>query len=137
MENQAAQSATKVRSFQDPEGWKACRELRRAVFVLVRRFPAEEKRRLCDQMIRASRGATANLAEGYGRYHFQETIQFCRQARGSLYELLDHLTTALDCSYIDGKTFRAFENQTLRCIQLVNGFVRYLRQKRAGSKTKE
>ena len=129
--------AAKIRSFQDLEAWKACRDLRRAVFALTQTFPPEEKRRLADQMIRASRGSTANLAEGYGRYHFQETIQFCRQARGSLYELMDHLTTAQDCGYVAAKTSRQFEEQTSRCIQLVNGFVRYLRQKRTASKTKE
>jgi four helix bundle protein len=51
-------------------------------------------------MIRASRSPTANIAEGYGRYHFQENIQFCRQARGSLYELIDHVTAALECEYL-------------------------------------
>jgi len=56
-------------------------------------------------MIRASRSVTANIAEGHGRYHFQENIQFCRQARGSLYELIDHLYVAIDEKYIDNNSF--------------------------------
>ena len=51
---------------------------------------------MVDQLIRATRSITANIAEGHGRYHFQENIQFCRQARGSLTETLDHLICAQD-----------------------------------------
>ena len=131
MGSESAKSNAKVRSFHDLEAWKACRKVRQSVFVLAQKLPALEKYRLADQMIRASRSATANLAEGYGRYHYLETIQFCRQARGSLYELLDHLLTALDCRYIGGKVFEEQQQQTLDAIRLVNGFVRYLRGRRA------
>lgn len=86
---------------------------------------------MADQIVRASRSATANLAEGYGRYHYQETIQFCRQARGSLYEVLDHLTTALDSGYIDQNACRKYEEEVLEAIRLVNGLVRYLRSRKA------
>jgi four helix bundle protein len=122
---------TKMQGFFDLEAWKACREVRKSIFVLAQKLPKEERYRLADQMIRASRSATANLAEGYGRFHYLETIQFCRQARGSLYELLDHLTAALDCSYITHKTFTDEEAKVLDAIRLVNGYVRYLRGRRA------
>jgi four helix bundle protein len=67
---------------------------------LAKRLPKEEKYRLSDQIIRASRSVTANIAEGFGRFHHQENIQFCRQARGSLMELIDHLSVTLDENYI-------------------------------------
>ena len=67
---------------------------------LIKKFPEEEKFRLADQMIRASRSITANIAEGYGRYHYQDNIRFCRQARGSVYELLDHVAVRSECAYI-------------------------------------
>jgi four helix bundle protein len=122
---------TKMQGFFDLEAWKACREVRKSIFTLTQKLPKEERYRLADQMIRASRAATANLAEGYGRFHYLETIQFCRQARGSLYELLDHLTTALDCAYITEKEFADEQGRILDAIRLVNGYVRYLRGRRA------
>ena len=76
--------------FRDLEVWKRCRDIRKMAWNLSKDFPKEEKYRLSDQMIRSSRSSTACIAEGYGRYHYQENIQFCRQARGSLYELIDH-----------------------------------------------
>jgi four helix bundle protein len=51
-------------------------------------------------MLRASRSTTHNIAEGFGRYHYQENIQFCRQSRGSLFELKDQLICSLDEGFI-------------------------------------
>jgi four helix bundle protein len=71
-------------TFETLEVWKEARILRKEISNLVKQFPSVEQFRLSDQMIRASRSVTANITEGHGRYHFQESIQFCRQARGSL-----------------------------------------------------
>ena len=53
-----------IRTFEDLDVWKVCRDLRTQVTTLVRTFPKEEQYRLRDQLIRASRSVTANLAEG-------------------------------------------------------------------------
>lgn len=83
-----------IRSFEDLECWKLAAELRRELSELVKRFPKEELYLLVSQLKRSSRSVASNIAEGYGRYHYQEYIQFCRQGRGSLYETLDHLIVA-------------------------------------------
>ncbi|NBS53827.1 MAG: four helix bundle protein, partial [Spartobacteria bacterium] len=56
-------------------------------------MPKEEKYRLGDQLTRASRSITANIAEGYGRFHYLDSSKFFSNARGSTYEVLDHLIT--------------------------------------------
>ena len=88
----------KYGDFRDLEVWNRCQEIRKEIWALCKIFPPEEKYRLSDQMIRSSRSSTVCIAEGYGRFHYQENIQFCRQARGSLYELIDHLSVAEECS---------------------------------------
>ncbi len=85
--------SSQIKSFEDLECWKACVEVRKYVSVLINKFPASEKYDLIDNMKRASRSATRNIAEGYGRFHFKENIQFCRHSRGSLYEIIDDLIT--------------------------------------------
>lgn len=120
----------KTLSFEDLEVWKKCRELRNHVKRIIRNFPENERFKLVDQMIRASRSVTANIAEGYGRYHYQENIQFCRQARGSLYELLDHFTVALDEGYINKNEFNKFRERILDCIKILNGYIKYLQKRK-------
>lgn len=71
-------------SFEDLEIWQLARKYRQQISAFVKALPADEKYRLSDQLTRASRSVTANIAEGYGRFHYQENIQFCRHARGSL-----------------------------------------------------
>ncbi len=60
--------------FEGLETWQEARLFRQTIRELVRKFPPDEKYRLVDQLIRASRSTTANIAEGYGRYHFQENM---------------------------------------------------------------
>ena len=120
----------KTSTFEDLTVWQWCRELRKKVSNLVKSFPKIEQFRLVDQMIRSSRSVTANIAEGYGRYHYQENIQFCRQARGSLYELLDHFTAALEERYINQKEFDEFRIEIFGSIKILNGYIKYLQKEK-------
>jgi len=116
--------------FRDLDVWQRCRDIRIVIWALCKGFPAEEKFRLCDQMIRASRSATSNIAEGYGRYHFQENIQFCRQSRGSLFELMDHVLVAEECDYINADKREELIDKIISAIRLLNGYIRYLRTRK-------
>ncbi len=120
----------KFGDFRDLDVWKQCREIRREVWNLTKTFPQEEKYRLSDQMIRSSRSATNCIAEGYGRFHYQENIQFCRQSRGSLYELIDHVDTSLECEYIDEKYSEKMIKKIINAIRTLNGYIRYLKHKK-------
>ena len=91
-------------------------------------LPKSEKYRLTDQLIRASRSVTANIAEGFGRYHYQENIQFCRQARGSMQEILDHLSCVLDEQYISKAYHDQIVKQCEATLRLLNGYIRYLQK---------
>ncbi len=76
------------KSFEELDCWKVCREVRQYIAQIVKKFPDNERYRLVNDMLRAARSTTHNIAEGFGRFHYQENIQFCRVSRGSLYELL-------------------------------------------------
>ena len=122
-------------SFEELEVWKKSRELRIGISKLVEKFPTEEKYRLNDQLIRASRSVTANIAEGFGRFHFQENIQYCRQSRGSLFEIIDHLTCAFDEKYIDKEQLLNFKNDIHNILKILNGYILYLKSAKIKSKT--
>lgn len=115
-------------SFKELKIWKNARSLRNEVFKLTKTFPSQEKYRLSDQLIRCSRSVTANIAEGHGRHHFQENIQFCRLSRGSLTELQDHLTVALDCGYISESEFEKYTQETIEILKMLNGYINFLKK---------
>ncbi len=117
-----------INNFEDLEVWKECRNLRKQVSIVLKSFPSVEKYRMIDQLIRASRSITANIAEGHGRFHYQENIQFCRQARGSLSETLDHFICALDENYISIDQLTVFRNQYNLCLKILNGYISYLQK---------
>jgi four helix bundle protein len=123
----------KVSDFTDLDAWKHARSLRREIFRAVVDFPSHENYGLSSQIKRAASSVTANLADVYGRYSYQENVQFCRQRRGSLYELRDHLTTALDAGYIRQEKYEELEVMAISAIKLVNGYIRATRNLKAAA----
>ncbi|MDX1672804.1 MAG: four helix bundle protein [Balneolaceae bacterium] len=126
-----------INSFEDLEVWQVGRTIRKDIFELVKKFPDLEKYRLIDQMIRSSRSICDNISEGYGRFHYQENIQFCRVSRGSAYELINHLLTAYDCLYISDTELNDYRKRITRCIRLINGYIGYLHRAKSASSTSE
>ena len=55
------------RSFQDLVCWKKCREIRKFIFELTKKYPKDELYALTQNTRRASYSITENIAEGYGR----------------------------------------------------------------------
>ncbi len=121
-------SGNRINSFEDLECWKACRESRRYVSDIIKKFPNSEKYALTDGMRRASRSTTENIAEGFGRFHYQENIQFCRVSRGSLFELMDQFITALDENYITEEEYNRGREMLEKAKGLLNGYINYLQK---------
>ncbi len=126
-------SSAEIKNFTDLKVWQLAREIRIKIYSLLKRFPDYEKYALESQMRRAAISVTANIAEGYGRFHYQENIQFCRQARGSLYELQDHLTTCQDQKYITENEAVGLIAQIYDNIRLLDGYIRYLNNEKQKS----
>ncbi len=120
-----------IKSFEELACWKEARQLR--IFIqntIIPKFPVHEKYELISQIRRSSRSVGNNIAEGFGRFHFQENIQFCRIARDSLNETLDHGIIALDEKYIledDLNNLRTIHNKTLL---ILNGYIKYLKNQK-------
>lgn len=126
----------KINHFSDIHAWKLARKLRIEVYKIIKELPSEERFDLGSQMRRAAVSCTANIAEGYGRFHFQENIQFCRQSRGSMYETQDHLITCLDNGYISQEKHDAAWTITEDAIKVLDGYIRYLNRRKLENKEK-
>lgn len=124
-----------MRSFQELKVYQSAVKMRNEIRKLTRTFPQEEKYRLTDQMIRASRSVTNQIAEGYGRYHYQENIQMCRIARGSLEELHDHLNICLEEGLINDQGYQNQVEIKTHTRILLNGYIRYLHKSKQNTNT--
>jgi four helix bundle protein len=120
------------KSFEDLEAYKAAREFRKKIYKLIKGLPPEEKYNLGDQMRRASLSLTNNIAEGHGRYHFQENIQFCRVSRGSLMELIDDLNTCIDEEYYALDYLEELKAEGYTVNKILNGYIAYLKKRQSG-----
>jgi len=114
--------------FEELDLYQRARQYRKKISSLTKTFPQDERFRLTDQMIRASRSVTNQIAEGHGRYHFQENIQFCRIARGSLDELHDHLNIAHDEKFIEHEKHQELIQEKHKIAQLLNGYIKFLQR---------
>lgn len=115
------------KSFEELDCWKEARNLRLYVKnTIITKIPDSEKYALIDQLKRASRSVGNNIAEGYGRFHYQENIQFCRIARGSLFETLDHVIVAYDEGYISEEELNQLREIHNKALLILNGYIKYL-----------
>ncbi len=121
-------------SFKDLECWKKVRVLRNDIRKLALTWPKTETYDLISQIIRSSRSVNRNIAEGHGRFHYQENIQFCRTARGSLTETHDCLICANDFEYIDKTTLDEFEARIDEVNRILNGYINYLKRQKNKNK---
>jgi four helix bundle protein len=113
------------KTFEDLQAYQLAREFRKAIFELIKLLPEEEKYNLVSQMRRAATSLTNNIAEGHGRFHYQENIQFCRQSRGSLSELIDDLNVCEDQGYLPHPRLQELKEQGYRLNQCLNGYISY------------
>ena len=76
----------KIESFEDLDVYKLAEDLGDRIWDIVIGWPAFARNTLGYQLVKAADSIGANIAEGFGRFHFAENRQFARVSRGSLYE---------------------------------------------------
>ena len=69
------------RGFEDLECYQLALNVVREAYQVAQRLPSEEKYNLTDQLRRAAVSVTLNIAEGYGRYHYLDSLRFFYIAR--------------------------------------------------------
>jgi four helix bundle protein len=126
----ASKKENRRSTFEDLEVYQIAREFRKAMYRVARRLPDIEKFALANQIRRAAVSLTNNIAEAHGRYHYLDQIKFLRQSRGSLQELIDDLNVCMDEQYLTDGEVAAIKEEGWRVRQLIDGYVRYLRDQK-------
>jgi four helix bundle protein len=122
-----------VKSLETLETWCKARDFALRVYrEVLPLLPTEEKWNLNQQVRRSANSIPANIAEGYGRFYYQDNARFCYNARGSLEETLSHLVICHKMKYIPDKLFQSLEQDGEQLTQLINGYIGYLKRSKQG-----
>ena len=111
--------------------WKKTRDVKLFFYnKIIPKLPREEEFNLDTQIRKAAVSITANISESYGRYNYQEGIQFYRISRASLYELKDHLISCYDLESIDKGLIEEGKELIEEAKRTLNGYITYVKNKK-------
>lgn len=123
-------------NFSELDVWKRSRELANHTYGITKRFPKDEMFGLTNQMRRAAVSVVSNIAEGCGRQHSKDAIQFFYIARGSVFELEAQLYIASDQKYLEENVLETSLEQVTKCKRLLNGFINYYKSRPSKNDTR-
>lgn len=116
---------TKISKFTDLDVWQESHKLVIEIYKITQNFPKSEIYGLVSQLRRAATSITANIAEGFSRYHYKERIKFYFDARGSLSEVQSELLDAKAVNLLtDTAKFDIIWAQTEKIHLILNGLIR-------------
>ena len=121
------------RGFEDLECYKLALEVMAKIHAFSKTLPPDEKFDMYAQIRRSAKGITGNIGEGYGRYHYLDSLRFYSIARGELNETLARLIDAKVLHYIDQEKFEELYKLIRSTEQTLNGYMNYVRRQKAGS----
>lgn len=120
----------KIQNFYDLVAWKNAHEFVLDIYKITQNFPKEERFGIISQIRRAASSITANIAEGFERFHFKDKTRFYYQARGSAAEVQNFILLASRLDMIDSICNEDLLIKSKNIIQLINGLIRSIRNQR-------
>ena len=114
-------------SLEQLECWQKCRKVRIWVDSFLKAKIDKKDYDLVQNLRRAARSTTRNIAEGFGRFHYKENIQFCRTSRGSLFEIKEDLIIWMDENKVTKQEIQQGMILISQAIYSLNGYIKYLK----------
>jgi four helix bundle protein len=118
----------KIKTFYDMEVWKRANAFTVRVYQVTNKFPRDERFGLTDQMRKATSSISANIAEGFNRYHPNDKIRFYHNARGSAGESKSHIILSKDLKYIADTDAHMMIGELGEIEMMINGLINSLRR---------
>ena len=124
-----------VQGLKKLEVWKRAKNFALKIYrEVLPKLPVEEKWALAQQIRRSSVSIAANIAEGYGRFHYQDNVRFCYIARGSLEETLSHLVFCNEVGFLSAEIYLSLEQEGEEIEKMIHGYIAYLIKAKHGTK---
>jgi len=112
--------------FENLETWELARQFANVIYVVVKKFPHDERFGLTSQLRRASVSIVLNIAEGSERKSDKDFIRFLRISYSSMMEVISACYIARDQKYINEKTFYFIYNKSHILGKKINALIKYL-----------
>jgi len=104
-------------------------EMAERIWEIVLKWRYFEKDTIGKQLVKAADSISANLSEGYGRFHYKENKQFCYYSRGSLYETKTWLAKAHNRKLISDEDFASFQKENKTIAIKLNNYINSIGKK--------
>jgi four helix bundle protein len=101
--------------------YQKAKEVVKHTYILLKKFPADERYAMCDQLRRASVSITSNIAEGVNRFSVKDKSHFLEIAYGSLMEVSSQLEIAEDLGYISTEDRMSMDHIIEETARLLSG----------------
>ena len=112
-------------TFEQLDCYKKCRLLRQWIFNFLLTQNISD-RDIIQNIKRAGRSTTRNIAEGFGRYHSKENRQYCRISLGSLHEILDDFNILEDEKFCKKDDLNEGRILVYKALKSTLGYIKYL-----------
>lgn len=110
---------------QNLEVYQLASELSKKAWVIYEKMSWQEKKIIGDQFISSIDSIGANIAEGYGRFHYLDRVRFLYNARGSMLEAINHwLELLLERNKIGQSDFDEMKQLAEKLSIKLNNFIR-------------
>jgi four helix bundle protein len=124
-----------VKNLEDLIVWKKSLILCKRTYQIADKLPAQERFNTGKHLRECARNIPGNIAEGFGRYHYQESMQFYRIARGSINEMKSDLYLIKELNYINGKEINEVLDLTGEIIKMLNSLMLTSKNFKSSSRT--
>ena len=109
--------------------WREAKDFAVLIYqTILPKLPQDEKWGIGMQLRRASQSISTNIAEGFGRYYYQDMVRFSYIARGSLEETISLIALCYDLGFIDMDDKQSVSIKSNQLLQIINGYIAYLKK---------
>ncbi|AKI96518.1 four helix bundle protein [Kosmotoga pacifica] len=112
-----------MKTYKELDAWQFSMFLAKKIYEITKSFPTYEQYGLSLQMQRAAVSVPSNIAEGSGRNHKKEFVQFLYHSRGSLLELETQVELSKMLDYLDEENYLEVSSLIKRTHRIINGLI--------------
>lgn len=103
-------------------------EFSNTIWDIVIKWDYFSQKTIGSQLVRSCDSISANIAEGYGRYHFKENLHFCYYARGSFEETKDWIRKASQRNLLKKQNLEKIDVFINNFSKRLNSYIKYIKK---------